>query len=331
MDPKLAELGNFLAERRAEVTPQQVGLPGGAARRVPGLRREEVAMLAGIGVSWYAWIEQGRAKNVSPEILGAIAGVLRLDEAQQQYALRLAGYAGAGRPQSCADDELPLLLRIVDGFLPNPAYVLNPYWDVMVANSSATRLLGLAGERPNYLEALFLDPAARERLPDWERDAAAAVAAFRVQSGDMLTDARLAALVRGLAERSPVFASLWARHLVAESGGETQSVRHPDLGELEFTRVSMCVGGRPGVQVILLTPQYDTAELTELWASQAPVGPAPVPSAPARSAPVPSAPVQPVPVRSPSVPSAPVQPAPVRSAPVRTIPVRPASVRPAHV
>ncbi|MCB5180965.1 helix-turn-helix transcriptional regulator [Streptomyces antimicrobicus] len=266
MDPKLAELGNFLAERRAEVTPQQVGLPRGAARRVPGLRREEVAMLAGIGASWYAWIEQGRAKNVSPEILGAIAQVLRLDEAQRLYAMRLAGYAPAGRPQACPDDDLPLLLQIVDGFLPSPAYVLNPYWDVTVANATATRLLGLTGERPNYLETLFLDPAAPERLPHWEQEAAAAVAAFRVQSGDLLADARLAGLVGALSERSALFASLWARHLVADSGGATQLVRHPELGELEFTRVSMCLSGRPGMQVILLSPQFGTAELTEQFA-----------------------------------------------------------------
>ncbi|MBW5482343.1 helix-turn-helix transcriptional regulator [Streptomyces bambusae] len=268
VDPKLAELGNFLAERRAEVTPQQVGLPGGAARRVPGLRREEVAMLAGIGASWYAWIEQGRAKNVSPEILGAIAQVLRLDEAQRLYAMRLAGYAPAGRPQPCADDDLPLLFRIVDGFLPSPAYVLNAYWDVTVANSSATRLLGLSGERPNYLRMLFLDPAAHDRLPQWEQEAAAAVAAFRVQSGDLLADARLAALVRELTERSPVFEALWARHRVADSGGTSQLVRDPELGDLEFTRVSMCLSGRPGVQVILLSPQYDAAELAAHWVEQ---------------------------------------------------------------
>ncbi|MFJ3927310.1 helix-turn-helix domain-containing protein [Streptomyces sp. NPDC090022] len=267
VDPKLAELGNFLAERRAEVTPQQVGLPGGAARRVPGLRREEVAMLAGIGASWYAWIEQGRAKNVSPEILASIAQVLRLDEAQRLYAMRLAGYATAGRPRGCADDDLPLLLRIVDGFLPSPAYVLDHYWDVSAANATATRLLGLSGERPNYLRTLFLDPAAHERLPRWEQEAAAAVAAFRVQSGDLLADTRLAALVSELTGRSPVFAALWARHRVADSGGRSQLVRHPELGELEFTRVSLCVTGRPGVQVILLSPQYGTAELTEQWAA----------------------------------------------------------------
>ncbi|MET3983361.1 helix-turn-helix transcriptional regulator [Streptomyces sp. PvR034] len=266
VDPKLAELGNFLAERRAEVTPQQVGLPGGAARRVPGLRREEVAMLAGIGASWYAWIEQGRAKNVSPEILGAIARVLRLDEAQRLYAMRLAGYAAVGRPQRCADDDLPLLLQVVDGFLPSPAYVLDHCWDVTAANATAARLLGLGGERSNYLRTLFLDPAARDRFPQWDQEAAAAVAAFRAQGGELLADARLGALVRELTDHSPVFAALWARHRVADRADGAQRLRHPDLGELEFTKVSLCLKGRAGLQLVLLSPQYATAELTEQWA-----------------------------------------------------------------
>ncbi|MFE9256586.1 helix-turn-helix domain-containing protein [Streptomyces sp. NPDC006879] len=266
VDPKYAELGSFLAARRAEVTPQQVGLPGGGARRLPGLRREEVAMLAGIGASWYAWIEQGRAKNVSPEILEAIAGVLDLDEAQLLYVLRLAGYAATGRPRIPIGD-LELTRKIVDEYLPNPAYVIDRYWDITAANASAERLLGIGGERPNYLEMLFDREAAGARFPRWECDASDAVARFRAQAGELLHDARMLALIDYLREESPEFVVLWARHHVTDGSSTTQVVHHPDLGELSFTRIAFDFTSQSGLQLILLSPHAGTgtAEKLSRW------------------------------------------------------------------
>ncbi|GAB2715096.1 helix-turn-helix transcriptional regulator [Streptomyces bullii] len=269
-DLKFAELGSFLAARRAEVTPEQVGLPGGGSRRLTGLRREEVAMLAGIGASWYAWIEQGRAKNVSPEILGAIAHVLQLDEAQCLYVMRLAGYAAPRRPRAAAESDQRLHRSIVAGYLPNPAYFIDRYWDITAANSTAVRLLGIDEPHPNYLEMLFLDRRARDRFPMWERDAAEAVARFRSQSGEFLGDPRLAALVGYLRECSPVFADLWERHRISDGSSTSQVLRHPELGQVAFTQVGLDLAVRPGMQLVLLSPQSGgTADRIAHWAREA--------------------------------------------------------------
>ncbi|MFI8518800.1 helix-turn-helix transcriptional regulator [Streptomyces sp. NPDC085481] len=270
-DLKFAELGDFLAARRAEVTPEQVGLPGGGSRRLSGLRREEVAMLAGIGASWYAWIEQGRAKNVSPEILAAVAHVLRLDEAQCLYVMRLAGYAAPRRPRVPAEGDQRLNAQIVDGFLPNPAYFVDRYGDIVAANRTAVRLLGIEGPHPNYLEMLFLDPRARTRFPCWERDAAEAVARFRTQSSEFLGDPRLAALTGYLCECSPAFAGLWAQHQISDGSSYEQVLRHPELGQLSLTQVGLDLAVRPGLQLILLSPRADaTADRLAVWARESP-------------------------------------------------------------
>ncbi|MEV4878685.1 helix-turn-helix domain-containing protein [Streptomyces cyaneofuscatus] len=254
---RFAELGSFLAARRAEVTPEQVGLPGGGSRRLPGLRREEVAMLAGIGASWYAWIEQGRAKNVSLEILKAIARALRLNEVEFQYMARLAGYTVADRSQGPMgdDDDRRLAAGVVDSFLPKPAYFVNRYWDIVAANRSAARLLGLEGANHNYLESLFLDPLAPGRFADWEAVATEAVAHFRTRSGEFLGDPRLAALTQYLRECSPAFADLWDRHRFSDGTQAGLVLLHPDLGRVRLSQICLDFTARPGLQLFLLEPQ----------------------------------------------------------------------------
>ncbi|WP_328916073.1 MULTISPECIES: helix-turn-helix transcriptional regulator [unclassified Streptomyces] len=265
---RFAELGSFLAARRAEVTPQQVGLPGGGSRRLSGLRREEVAMLAGIGASWYTWIEQGRAKNVSPEILTAIAGVLDLDDAQRLYVMRLAGYAAQCGPSLPLEDDLRLGSRIVEDYLPNPAYFLDRYWDIAAANSTAVRLLGLGGARPNYLRALFGQPDAADRFPYWRQEAADAVARFRATTGEFLEDRRLQALIGELRDLSAVFAQLWDQHHVSDGSSVGQVLCHPEVGRLSLTRVALDFAPRSGMQLVLLSPQSAcAAEKLSRWAA----------------------------------------------------------------
>lgn len=263
VDLRFAELGSFLAARRAEVTPHQVGLPGGGARRLPGLRREEVAMLAGIGVSWYTWIEQGRARNVSLEVLDAIAGVLSFDEAQRRYVMRLAGYSAPRRPDSPIDDELHHASGIVDSYLPNPAYILDRYWDVVVANSAAAYLLGIGDSQANYLTLLFEQPESAERFPYWRQEAEDAVARFRTMSGEFLGDLRLHSMIGRLRDGSPVFAELWDEHRVSDGSSSTQVLFHPELGEVSLVRVILDLAPNSGTQLILLYPQPTTAEALE--------------------------------------------------------------------
>jgi transcriptional regulator with XRE-family HTH domain len=260
-DLKFAELGSFLAARRAEVTPEQVGLPSVGPRRLTGLRREEVAMLAGIGASWYTWIEQGRAKNVSPNVLTAIADVLGLNETQRQYVMRLAGYAPPARPSHSPTSDAQLNLSVVDGFLPNPAYFLDYCWNIIAANSTATHLLGIQDRQTNYLDMLFTDPRAVDRFPHWEQDAADAVARFRAQSAELLGDPRLDSLIAELGDKSPAFAKLWDEHHVNDEPHTTQILNHPQLGPLSMTRLALDVASRPGLQLILLSPQTHNATI----------------------------------------------------------------------
>lgn len=222
-------------------------------------------MLAGIGASWYTWIEQGRAKNVSPNILAAIADALCLNEGQRQYMMRLAGYATPS-PRLSPENHRELSTSAVNGFLPNPAYVLDCYWDIDVANSTAVRLLGIEGQWTNYLDLLFNHPQAANRFPHWEQEAANAVAHFRAESAEMLGDARLDALITRLRDTSPVFAKLWDRYHVNDEPPIVQVLNHPELGELPLTRLSLDVTSRSGLKLVLLRPRSaDAADRINRW------------------------------------------------------------------
>lgn len=213
----------------------------------------------------------GRAKNVSPEILAAIAHVLKLDEAQCLYVMQLAGHAAPRRPQVPAEGVQRLNARIVEGFMPNPAYVIDRYWDIKAANQAAVHLLGMEGARRNYLEMLFLEPQVRARFPCWERDAAEAVARFRAQSGEFLGDPRLAAQIGYLCEYSPAFTALWAQHQIGDGSSYDQVLRHPTLGQVSLTQVGLDLCSCPGLRLILLSPGSDgTADRISTWADEFP-------------------------------------------------------------
>ncbi len=252
-DRRLGELGSFLAARRAEVTPAEVGLPNTGSRRLQGLRREEVAMLAGVGASWYAWIEQGRARNVSPSVLSSIANVLRLDETQRQYIMRLAGYAAPVQPGPPSAVDHDLSRRVVDSFLPNPAYFLDRYWNIIVANEAATRLLELGGSC-NYLDLLFCDPVAHERFPCWEQDAMEAAGRLRAQRAELVDDPLFDALIHRLRTTSRTFTDIWDRHVVSNEVGTAHTVHHPELGRVSLRQLCLQIPAHPGMQLILLHP-----------------------------------------------------------------------------
>jgi transcriptional regulator with XRE-family HTH domain len=268
------ELGRFLAVRRGQLAPEAVGLRSGGRRRTPGLRREEVAMLSGVGLSWYTWIEQGRAKNVSAEVLGAIAEALLLDDAQRAYVMELAGKPAAApnRPP----DDLPVAESIVEHWQPNPAYVLDPLWNVVSANDSARHLLHLVPGASNYLEHFFCSPAVRTGHLDWERQAAATVARFRIQSGPAAEDAELHALVERVKARAPEFERLWEDFILREDSCDVQNLVHPHLGDLAFTRTTLAFTCQSGLTLNLLTPAPGSrtrAGLDELEAARGHGGP----------------------------------------------------------
>jgi transcriptional regulator with XRE-family HTH domain len=232
-----SDLADFLRQCRAAVEPAQVGLPAGPRRRAPGLRREEVALLAGVSVTWYTWLEQGRPINASRAVLDALARTLLLDDAQHDHLLALAATDDSSRPP--ADDPLPdALVRALDAFSPNPAYVLGPRWEYLAWNESQGRLYPqarqLEGSDRNLMVIVFTDPAARALITDWESEARNMLSQFRADTATLRSDPAVIALVDRLLADSPEFAAWWPHHDVSGFHTRLRRYHHPMAGELTF-------------------------------------------------------------------------------------------------
>ena len=269
-------LGDFLRARRELVRPEDVGLRGGGLRRVPGLRREEVAMLAGISSDYYLRLEQGRDRNPSVQVLEALAGVLGLDD---DAANHLIGLASQGRPasrrRSARPERVPVSIRqLIDGWTGNPAYVQNKFTDVLVANTLAAALSPNYAPGVNLLRAVFLDPAERELRRDWEELTAEGVASLRALVGPDLDDPRLVELVGELSVRSERFRRLWSRHDVQPKRGRVSRLTHPRLGDLDLHSNKLAVGGTDGLILVVFhaEPGSRSAELLSLLGSLAASG-----------------------------------------------------------
>lgn len=243
--------------RRAELSPTQVGLHDFGRRRTPGLRREEVALLAGVGVSWYTWIEQGRAENVSEDVLDAIGRALLLDESQHAYLRRLAGIECRFE----APTETPPLVHlrhVIDAWSPNPAYIADRWWNVVVANEAAHSLLDLEDGRTNIILDFFTRDRTRTHYPCWEDTARAVVAQFRSQTARYADDEEIHALVSELRRRSKHFAQLWNRREVLDDLRIPESMIHPELGEIRFTRTTLQFPEHTALHLTLFLPEPDS-------------------------------------------------------------------------
>jgi transcriptional regulator with XRE-family HTH domain len=234
-DGRVNPLGDYLRARRALVTPQQAGFPVGANRRVPGLRREEVAMLAGISADYYLRLERGRDKNPSPQVLQSLARVLHLEALEQEYLLRLAAprpRAQRRRRPECVPARLHQLLASVQV----PAFVEGRAFDVLASNRLAVALSPRLQPGYNRLRSLLLDPEEQAFQQDWARSTEEFIAAFRVSIDDDIDDPRFVELVGELALASARFRTLWARHDVRSLEGGTTTVNHPVVGQLRLHR-----------------------------------------------------------------------------------------------
>lgn len=267
-----SEVGAFLRARREALAPDDVGLPPGRRRRTPGLRREEVALLAGVSVSWYTWLEQGRPINASRDVLEAIARALQLDGDQRAHLLALAapeppaGVAPGHAPAVLADaagaaSAVPppdSLTRLVDALAPAPAYVLGPCWEYLAWNEPQRRLFGpiarLAPVERNLLWAIFAVPEARTLLADWEREARHAIAQFRVDTARLAGTAARDDLVRRLLDASPEFAAWWPRHDVAGFRTRLRAYDHPSAGRLTFEYQQFAPVEWPHLRVVVQLP-----------------------------------------------------------------------------
>lgn len=248
------DLGDFLRARRARLRPDDVGLVSYGRRRVAGLRREEVAVLAGMNGDYYARLEQGRERGPSPQVLDAIGDALRLDEAAREHLFRLAGAApdggrrGARRPTESIGAPLRQLL---DGYTGTPAFVLNPATDVLVANALAEALFSPFTRRDNLARMIFLDPVARSFFVRWDLAAEAVVSGLRHATGLDPHHPRLSALVRELAAAGSEFTELWGAHGVRGKTRDTKELDHPDVGPLSLAFESFAVLGAPGQQLVI--------------------------------------------------------------------------------
>lgn len=211
------ELASFLRACRERLLPADVGLPSGGRRRTPGLRREEVAALAGVGLSWYTWLEQGRDIGVSNEFLDNLARVLRLDAGERRHLYLLAQQRPPAEPGRTWCQVPALVRRLMDDLDDYPAFVLNLRWDVLASNAAADALFGFARhapERRNLLWLLFSDGLFRERLVDWPEQAQGMLSSFRRDFARATQDADSRELVEELARVSPEFRDWWREHRV---------------------------------------------------------------------------------------------------------------------
>ena len=236
-----AELGEFLRTRRARLTPEDVGMPRlGRYRRVPGLRREELAQVAGVSVAYYTRLEQGHGRNVSAEVLDAIARALRLTDAEHVHLTHLAKpQRNRRRTYARSQRVRPGLRQLLDALEGVPAYVVGRRSDILAWNRMAASLFGDWGRLParerNWARMVFLRPETRELFVVWDAMAADMVSFLRLEAGRHADDPELAALVGELSVHSDEFRRLWAEHDVKEKGHGVKRITHPLVGELTLS------------------------------------------------------------------------------------------------
>ena len=259
------ELGEFVRAHREQLTPEMVGFQGIGRRRTPGLRREEVAQLAGFSPTWYVWIEQGRDVSVSASALSRLARALRLSKAERAYLFELADKAD---PQAAAAETALLgapLLACAEA-IAWPAYILDTYWTAVAWNRAAESLFvgWLDGKHDrNLIRYIFLSAAARTLICDFDDRARRVLAEFRIDYGRHLQDASMRALVDALLRESPSFARAWDSHTVSSREGGRRTFDHPQKGPLRYEQLSFALAGHPEVKLVILAPGFSPQAETE--------------------------------------------------------------------
>jgi transcriptional regulator with XRE-family HTH domain len=276
------EMRDFLVSRRARITPEQAGLPAyGGNRRVAGLRREEVALLAGVSIDYYTRLERGRAHGASPGVLDGIARALHLDEAERAHLFDLARAAAAPAaprsPRRAAGPQVrPSVRRILDSMTTTAAYVRNTRMDILAANRLVAALfapvLGSPAQPANNARFLFLDPAATTFYTEWERQAQDVVAVLRAEAGRSPHDRALSNLVGELSTRSEHFRTWWAAHNVRFHRSGVKRFHHPAVGDLTLAFEALDLAADEGLRISAYTaepgsPSDDALKLLSTWAA----------------------------------------------------------------
>jgi transcriptional regulator with XRE-family HTH domain len=268
-DTRRRELAAFLRSRRERIRPEQVGLPPSRRRRTPGLRREEVAQLAGVGVTWYTWLEQGRKINASPQVLDAIARTLQFDTHEVEHLFTLAGVPTATVPDDCGA-LLPTVQLILDELEPYPAFALNSRWDLLAYNRVQESFFGnldeIATEDRNCLWLAFTDPRWRTVMIDWEDSVRRVVAEYRAAMAEHIDDPAWQAFIDRLHLVSPEFTAIWNRHDILGPQSQTKRLLHPRAGLLRLDYTNLWLD-KPGARIVAFTPADDESRerLLELY------------------------------------------------------------------
>ncbi|MDE2481056.1 MAG: helix-turn-helix domain-containing protein [bacterium] len=250
-----ADLGAFLRVRRAALRPSDVGLAENLRRHVPGLRREEVAALAGISTTWYTWIEQGREINMSPDVLEQIGEALRLRPHEVEYIKMLANDT---TPLQCTlDPEVPDALRtLVESHTAAPAYIATPRFDMLVWNEFVSTIFGYSRDADefsrNILWRMFYDPKRRDLYADWEGAARATVASFRHNYAQYRGDVHFERLLETM-KAHPEFAKMWAMWEIQAPGLPPFKIKHPSLGLIELETIQASLGIAPGCYLVIFS------------------------------------------------------------------------------
>ncbi|MDR3489537.1 MAG: helix-turn-helix transcriptional regulator [Bradyrhizobium sp.] len=270
IEARRREFGAFLRTRREKLTPASVGLAEGFRRRTPGLRREEVALLAGVGTTWYTWLEQGRDVRPSAEVLSALADALKLDPAERRHLFVLNDRPPPEtRPAGPERVEEPLQ-RMLASLTGQPAYVLGRRWDVLAWNRAAQVLFGdygkLRGDERNIMHLVFANAAHRRLLVDWDELAPTSLAMFRSDSARYAGDPEFERLIATLMRSSREFREWWPKHEVLRRLSSQKRIQHQTGGRMVFEYTSFAVTDHPDMKLVVYTPLEEAQSVKKLEA-----------------------------------------------------------------
>jgi transcriptional regulator with XRE-family HTH domain len=273
-ETRRSELADFLRTRRDALTPADVGLPNGGRRRTPGLRREEVAQLAGVGVTWYTWLEQGRDVRASQSVLDCLADALHMNAAERAHLMLLGRGEEDVAPRTRSEELDPAVRRLIENVGDSPACIIGRRWDYLAWNRAFSAIccdpMKYPEDRRNQLWSIFADPTRRRRAVDWEPSARNALARFRADNARHLGDPDFQDLIDAVHDASPEFREWWPRHEVARSGIGTKVLKHDVVGKMWFEHAVFRLEETPEQRLVLYSPlpRCDTpAKLARLLAS----------------------------------------------------------------
>ena len=256
------ELGDFLKTRRAKILPSQVGLPKGTPRRTPGLRREEVASLSGIGLTWYTWIEQGRPIQVSTQVLESLARNLMLDKQETIHLYTLAGQAPPTSFPSYNESVNPMLQHVLDSLEFSPSMIMDARWNVIAWNKAASKLSldysKIDIYKRNLLRIMFTNEEFKKTFTDWSSVAQGMVARFRTVYSKFIDDPWIEEFVNELKSESKEFDLWWSMHNVKTADNRFKTIIHPVLGKLDFEETSLLVADNTSLIMNVFTPLAGT-------------------------------------------------------------------------